>query len=72
MFQIGRYVFTVSDEELDLYSKVKDMKDEQSHISMIDEFARYMKLQRKIDKMMTQVKESGWLLCSLVHLHHVS
>jgi hypothetical protein len=64
MFQIGRYVFTVNDEELDLYSKVKDMKDEQSHISMIDEFARYMKLQRKIDKMMTQVKELGWLLCS--------
>ena len=58
-FQVGRHIFSLSDEELDLRAKVRDMKDEQSHISMMDEFARYMKLQRQIDKLMAQVKDSG-------------
>ena len=59
MLQIGRHIFSLSDEELDLRAKVRDMKDAQSHISMMDEFARYMKLQRQIDKLMSQIKDSG-------------
>ena len=59
MLQIGRHIFSLSDEELDLCAKVRDMKDAQSHISMMDEFARYMKLQRQIDKLMSQIKDSG-------------
>ena len=57
--QVGRHLFSLSDEELDLRAKVRDMKDAQSHISMMDEFARYMKLQRQIDKLMTQIKDNG-------------
>lgn len=56
---IGRNIFRASDEELDLRTKMRDMKDELSHINMIDEFARYMKLQRKIDKIMMQIKDTG-------------
>ncbi|KAK7108717.1 guided entry of tail-anchored proteins factor 1-like [Littorina saxatilis] len=56
---VGRKVFTLSDEELDMRVKVRDLKDEQSHVSMMDEFARYMKLQRCIDKLMTELKEGG-------------
>ncbi|XP_076444824.1 guided entry of tail-anchored proteins factor 1-like [Babylonia areolata] len=56
---VGRHLFSATDEELDLRAKVRDMKDEQSRISMIDEFARYMKLQRQIDKLIAKVKESG-------------
>ncbi|KAL8580134.1 hypothetical protein ACOMHN_050236 [Nucella lapillus] len=56
---MGRHIFSANDAELDLRAKVLDMKDEQSGISMMDEFARYMKLQRQIDKLIAQVKESG-------------
>ena len=77
MLQIGRHIFSLSDEELDLRAKVRDMKDAQSHISMMDEFARYMKLQRQIDKLMSQIKDSGKysyesIYCITVSTHTVS
>ncbi|KAK7494573.1 hypothetical protein BaRGS_00014226 [Batillaria attramentaria] len=56
---VGKRVFSVSDEELDLRAQVRDLKEQQSSISMMDEFARYMKLQRQIDKLASQVKDSG-------------
>lgn len=40
---------------------MKDLKAEQGSISMSDEFANYMKLQRKIDKLVDQVKKMGKL-----------
>ncbi|XP_050394193.1 guided entry of tail-anchored proteins factor 1 [Patella vulgata] len=52
-------LFKLSDSELDLRAQVKDLKCEQASISMADEFARYMKLQRKIDKCLQEIKSEG-------------
>ncbi|XP_060081140.1 guided entry of tail-anchored proteins factor 1-like [Ylistrum balloti] len=57
--RLGKFFLHVSDEELNLRSQVKELKAEQDSISMTDEFARYAKIQRRIDKLMTQVKESN-------------
>jgi hypothetical protein len=38
---------------------VRDLKAEQGAVSMSDEFAKYMKLQRKIDRLVDQVKKMG-------------
>ncbi|XP_046573650.1 guided entry of tail-anchored proteins factor 1-like [Haliotis rubra] len=56
---IGKKVFRLSNEELDLRSQVRDLKSDQESVNMADEFARYMKIQRKIDKIMGQLKQLG-------------
>ncbi|XP_071115435.1 guided entry of tail-anchored proteins factor 1-like [Haliotis cracherodii] len=56
---IGKSVFRLTNEELDLRSQVRDLKSEQESVNMADEFARYMKIQRKIDKIMGQLKQLG-------------
>ncbi|XP_025097711.1 tail-anchored protein insertion receptor WRB-like [Pomacea canaliculata] len=56
--KVGNCIFSPDDAELDLRAQIRDLKDQQAQISMIDEFARYMKLQRQIDKFLSQVKES--------------
>jgi len=58
-FQFGSYFIRLSNEELNLRQQVRDLKAEQGSISMSDEFANYMKLQRKIDKLVEQVKKMG-------------
>ncbi|XP_033740723.1 tail-anchored protein insertion receptor WRB-like [Pecten maximus] len=57
--RLSKFLLHVSDEELNLRSQVRELKAEQDSISMTDEFARYAKIQRRIDKLMTQVKESN-------------
>ncbi|PVD28109.1 hypothetical protein C0Q70_10691 [Pomacea canaliculata] len=57
--KVGNCIFSPDDAELDLRAQIRDLKDQQAQISMIDEFARYMKLQRQIDKFLSQVKESS-------------
>ena len=58
-FQLGSYFIHLTDEEMNLRQQVKDLKLEQSSVSMSDEFAKYMKLQRKIDRLVDQVKKMG-------------
>ncbi|XP_053390541.1 guided entry of tail-anchored proteins factor 1-like [Mercenaria mercenaria] len=56
---IGGYFIHLTDEELNLRQQVRDLKAEQGAVSMTDEFAKYMKLQRKIDRLVDQVKKMG-------------
>ncbi|WAR06982.1 GET1-like protein, partial [Mya arenaria] len=55
----GGYFIRLTDEELNLRQQVRDLKAEQGAVSMSEEFAKYMKLQRKIDKLVEQVKKMG-------------
>ncbi|KAL4232698.1 hypothetical protein ACF0H5_007386 [Mactra antiquata] len=57
--KLGGYFIHLTDEELNLRQQVRDLKSEQGAISMSDEFAKYMKLQRKIDRLVDQVKKMG-------------
>ncbi|RUS69935.1 hypothetical protein EGW08_022307 [Elysia chlorotica] len=56
---IAKLVFTAQNEELNMRAEIKDLKDEQSNLSITDDFARYARLQRKVDKLMAVVKEKG-------------
>ncbi|KAJ8315752.1 hypothetical protein KUTeg_007902 [Tegillarca granosa] len=50
-------LYQITDEELNLRSEVKDLKAAQDTISMTDEFAKYAKFQRRIDKLLVTIKE---------------
>ncbi|KAK3583930.1 hypothetical protein CHS0354_033716 [Potamilus streckersoni] len=54
---IGNLFFSITDEELNLRSQLRDLKMEQGSISITDEFARYMKLQRKINSFTDAIKK---------------
>ncbi|XP_041351832.1 guided entry of tail-anchored proteins factor 1-like [Gigantopelta aegis] len=56
---IGKTLFKVSENELNLRAEVRDLKREQESVSVTEEFARHMKLKRKIDKLMADVKNYG-------------
>lgn len=58
-FQISKYVYRVTDSEMNIRADIKDLKSEQETISMTEEFAKYAKLQRKIDKHTAEVKRLG-------------
>ena len=57
--QIGRALFTVSDDEKNIRSEIEDLKQLQSGLSVTDDFAKYAKLQRSKDKLMNQLKAKG-------------
>ena len=44
---------------MNLRAEIKDLKEEQSNLSITDDFARYARLQRKVDKLMAVGKEKG-------------
>uniref|UniRef100_A0A2C9M5J6 Guided entry of tail-anchored proteins factor 1 n=1 Tax=Biomphalaria glabrata TaxID=6526 RepID=A0A2C9M5J6_BIOGL len=54
---ISRLVIKIADEELNIRSEIKDLKEQQSSISATENFAQYARLQRKIDKLVNTVKE---------------
>ncbi|KAL5011067.1 hypothetical protein ScPMuIL_013372 [Solemya velum] len=56
---VGTILYPVLDEEMNLRSEVLDLKSEQNRVSMTEEFAKYMKLQRSIDKLTEKVKVLG-------------
>lgn len=58
-FQISKYVYRVTDSEMNIRAEIKDLKSEQETISMTEEFAKYAKLQRKIDMHTAEVKRLG-------------
>uniref|UniRef100_A0A8C1AD43 Guided entry of tail-anchored proteins factor 1 n=1 Tax=Cyprinus carpio carpio TaxID=630221 RepID=A0A8C1AD43_CYPCA len=45
-----------ADQEMEMRTEIQSMKMELSTISMMDEFARYARLERKINKMTDQLK----------------
>lgn len=47
---------------MDLRTELRDLKAEQNTISMSDEFSKYFKLQRKIEKLGQDVKQRGLFL----------
>jgi len=59
ILQLGSYFIRLKDEELNLRQQVRELKSEQGTVSMSEEFAKYMKLQRKIDRLVEQVKKMG-------------
>ena len=54
----------MNEEEIDLRAELRDLKAEQDTISMSDEFSKYFKLQRKIDKLGQEVKQIGLFILS--------
>ncbi|XP_062341258.1 guided entry of tail-anchored proteins factor 1-like isoform X1 [Osmerus eperlanus] len=44
-----------AEQEVEMRAKIQDMKKELSSISMMDDFARYARLERKINKMTDQL-----------------
>ncbi|XP_031429791.1 guided entry of tail-anchored proteins factor 1 [Clupea harengus] len=53
---LSRVVQKDADQELEMRSQIQDMKKELNAISMMDEFARYARLERKINKMTNMLK----------------
>lgn len=54
-------------------SEIQNMKQELATISMMDEFARYARLERKINKMTDKLKTHGrYLLLSYSHFCSLS
>lgn len=55
-----------AEQENEMRTEVQEMKKEQSSISMMDDFARYARLERKISKMTDKLKTHGkrqqWLV----------
>lgn len=49
-------------------AEIQNMKQELSTISMMDEFARYARLERKINKMTDKLKTHGRVQCLLPFL----
>lgn len=62
LLQLCRMLFKVDEAEMDLRTELRDLKAEQNTISMSDEFSKYFKLQRKIEKLGQDVKQRGLLV----------
>lgn len=60
-----------ADQEREMRVEIHEMKKEQSTISMMDEFARHARLERKINKMTDKLKTHGRtpLTSSIVRSH---
>lgn len=59
LFQIFRLLQKDAEHESLMRSEIQNMKQELSTISMMDEFARYARLERKINKMTDKLKTHG-------------
>lgn len=59
LLQILQLVFKVSDEERKLREEYWQLKKELSVISAVDEFARYARTQRKLNKVEDDLKSRG-------------
>uniref|UniRef100_A0A3Q3MZX6 Guided entry of tail-anchored proteins factor 1 n=1 Tax=Mastacembelus armatus TaxID=205130 RepID=A0A3Q3MZX6_9TELE len=58
-FKLSKMVQKDAEQESEMRAEIQEMKKEQSSISMMDEFARYARLQRKINKMTDKLKTHG-------------
>ena len=57
--QLSRVFQRNAEQEVEMRGKIQDMKKELSSISMMDDFARYARLERKINKMTDQLTTFG-------------
>lgn len=48
-----------AEQEMEMRTEIQNMRLELSSISMMDEFARYARLERKINKMTDKLKTHG-------------
>ena len=48
-----------AEQERDMRAEIQEMKKEHNSVSMMDEFARYARLERKINKMTDKLKTHG-------------
>nr|XP_040030342.1 guided entry of tail-anchored proteins factor 1 isoform X1 [Gasterosteus aculeatus aculeatus] len=53
---LSKMVQKDAEQESEMRTEVQEMKKEQASISMMDEFARYARLERKINKMTDKLK----------------
>ncbi|KAL2096560.1 hypothetical protein ACEWY4_008708 [Coilia grayii] len=53
---LSRVLQKDAEQEMEMRTQIQDMKKELSTISMMDEFARYARLERKINKMTNMLK----------------
>lgn len=56
---IGSILFKVSDDEKKMRAEITDLKEKQAVLSVTDDFAKYAKLQRQVDKLLNQVRAKG-------------
>ncbi|CAF93204.1 unnamed protein product, partial [Tetraodon nigroviridis] len=57
--QLSKMVQKDAEQESEMRAEIHEMKKEQSTISMMDEFARHARLERKINKMTDKLKTHG-------------
>lgn len=57
-----------SKEDQKIIAEISLLKEEQSEISMVKEFAKHAKLQRKINKLNEQLKNNSMLLLLKVNI----
>ena len=43
-------------------SEITDLKEKQSGLNVTDDFAKYAKIQRQVDKLLNQVRAKGMIL----------
>ncbi|XP_056466990.1 guided entry of tail-anchored proteins factor 1 [Gadus chalcogrammus] len=56
---LSRVVQKDAEQESEMRTEIQEMKKEHSSISMMDEFARYARLERKINKTTDKLKTHG-------------
>ncbi|NWT58527.1 WRB protein, partial [Erythrocercus mccallii] len=63
---ISRLLQKDAEQESQMRAEIQTMKQELATISMMDEFARYARLERKINKMTDKLKTHGTVPCLLL------
>ena len=58
-FQLSSLSVRVSGVELGLLDEIKTLRGEQNSVSMMDQFARHSKLERKIIKAQEELRKHG-------------
>ncbi|XP_033105304.1 tail-anchored protein insertion receptor WRB-like [Anneissia japonica] len=56
--KILKIAFRVSSKELDLQTSLLDLQSEKDQVDVKEEFAKYAKIERKINKVVTELKEA--------------
>ena len=55
------WLYSKTDSDLTLQNEMIDIKKEMNSISMVDEFAKYARMQRKYNKLEMEYKSKGLL-----------
>lgn len=60
--QITSRLYTVNKHDIELRNDLINLKQEMIGISIVDEFSKYAKLQRKYNKLESTLKEKGKIM----------